>query len=134
MSNILTKIQGISQLYHVSGCTDAQLEDAQNILGIKFPKDFVDYVKEYGAISFYATEWTGLNVDGYINVVEATRIEREMNEHFPSDCFVIENIGIDGLISVVNEKGQVFSLQYDRKKLVCENLSEYLDMCIARKK
>lgn len=119
---------------YLSGYTDAQLVDAKNILGIKFPKDFVDYVKEYGAISFYATEWTGLNVDGYINVVEATRIEKEMNEYFSSDCFAIENIGIDGLISVVNEKGQVFSVQYDKKKLVCENLSEYLDMCIARKK
>ncbi len=56
-------------------------------LGITFPDEFIDYVKEYGAISFYGTEWMGLNVDGYINVVDATKQERDINDDFPSDCF-----------------------------------------------
>ena len=134
MSNIVTKIKGISNLYHASGCTTKQLKEAQKTLDLVFPEEFVDYVKEYGAISFYGTEWTGLNVDGYLNVVEVTQQERELNEGFPTDCFVIENQGIDGLIIIVNEKGKVFSLQYGKKEALCESLTDYLDICILRKK
>lgn len=134
MSRIVEKIKSISKMYHVTGCTTRQLMEAQSALGIEFPEEFIDYVKEFGAISFYGTEWTGLNVDGYINVVEVTKQEREMNSSFPNDCFVIENLGIDGLISIVNQKGQVFSLQYDKKELICESLIDYLDICISRQR
>ncbi|MFT8310760.1 MAG: SMI1/KNR4 family protein [Sporolactobacillus sp.] len=134
MSGIVEKIKGISKLYHATGCTTKQIKEAQNALGIDFPEEFIDYVKEYGAISFYGTEWTGLNVGGYLNVVEVTKQERDMNSSFPSDCFVIENQGIDGLITIMNEKGWVFTLQYDKKEPLCDSLVEYLDICIARKK
>lgn len=132
--NIVDKINGIEKLYHVTGCTISQLKDAQNALDLDFPEEYVDYVKEYGAISFYGTEWTGLNVDAYLNVVEVTKQERELNASFPRDCFVIENQGIDGILTIMNENGQIFTLQYENKRLLCDSLSEYLDMCIARKK
>lgn len=133
MSNIVDKIYGIEKLYHVKGCSTSQLEDAQRILGLEFPEEFVDYAKEFGAISFYGTEWTGLNVEGYLNVVEVTKQERERNKLFPLDCFVIENQGIDGIITIVDTKGYVFSAQYDNIVPLCDSLSDYLDICIARK-
>lgn len=126
---IIDEIKNIPNLYHVKGCTTSQIKEAQKELGIIFPEEFIDYVKEYGAISFYGTEWMGLNVEGYLNVVEATRQEREMNDHFPKDCFVIENQGIDGLVAVVDEKGLVYNLQYDKKEFICNSLSDYLRMC-----
>lgn len=134
MSTIIEKIKGIPNLYHMTGCTTSQIEEAQNTLGMEFPEDFIDYVKEYGAISFYGTELTGLNVDGYLNVVEVTKQERNINTDFPSDCFVIENQGIDGILTVMSEKGQIFTVQYDKKDFLCDSLSEYLDICISRKK
>lgn len=134
MSTIVDKIKEIPNLYHVEGCTTKQIQEAQNALGLEFPADFIDYLKEYGAISFYGTEWTGLNVEGYLNVVEVTKRERQLNPNFPSDCIVIENQGIDGVLTVMNEKGQVFTLQYDKKDFLCDSLSAYLDICIARKR
>ena len=134
MSNIITKIKGTPNLYHATGCTTRQLKEAQNELGIEFPEEYIDYVKEYGAISFYGTEWTGLNVDGYLNVVEATKQERELNSTIPVDCFVVENQGIEGIIIISDGKGLIYSLQYGNKKLLCESLLEYLEICIARKK
>lgn len=134
MSKIIDRIKEIPKLYHATGCTTSQLKEAQNELGLEFPEEFIDYVKEYGAISFYRTEWTGLNVDGYLNVVEVTKQERELNSTFPSDCFVIENQGIDGIISVVNKNGQVFTIQYEKKELLCDSLLDYLEVCIARKR
>ena len=104
MDNIVDKIKTISKLYHASGCSADQIDDAQKLLNLTFPEDYVNYVKEYGAISFYRTEWSGLNVTGYLNVVENTIQERKLNPDFPDDCFVIENLGIDGKIVVEDVK------------------------------
>lgn len=130
--SIVEKIKKIPNLYHAQGCTTSQIMNAQKELNLIFPEEFIDYVREYGAISFYGTEWMGLNVDGYLNVVDETKQERKLNDSFPSDCFVIENLGIDGLITIVDGKGIVYSLQYSRKEKICNSLSEYLQLCINR--
>lgn len=132
MSSIIEKIKTIKKLYHAKGCTFKQIKEAQSELGITFPEDYMDIVKEYGAISFYGTEWTGLNVDDYLNVVSVTKQEREMNSSFPSDCFVLENQGIDGLIVICNEAGEVFSLQYSKIEKIHDSIDSYLDECIER--
>lgn len=133
MTTIIEKIKTIPNLYHTNGCTTRQIKEAQNDLNLEFSDEYIDYLKEYGAISFYATEWTGLNVGEYINVVDVTKQERSLNKNFPRNYFVIENQGIEGILIISNEKGQVFSLQYDKKEYICDSLSEYLDICMKRK-
>ena len=132
MKTIIEKINTIENLYHAKGCTYKQINDAQEELGITFPDDYIDILREYGAISFYGTEWTGLNVDDYLNVVSVTKKEREMNSSFPSDCFVLENQGIDGLIVICNEAGEVFNLQYSKIEKIHDSISGYLDECMQR--
>ena len=133
MESIIDKIGSIEHLYHLKGCTEEQIQKAQEKLNLKFPKEFLDYVKTYGAISFYATEWMGLNVPEVLDVVSATEKERDMNPDFPKDCFVLENRGIDGVITVADQDGKGYNVQYEQKKLLCGSLSEYLNLCIARK-
>lgn len=130
--SIVDEIKKIPNLYHAKGCITSQIKDAQKALGITFPDEFIDYVKEYGAISFYGTEWMGLNVDGYINVVDATKQERDINDDFPSDCFVLENQGIDGIITAADEKGNVYSISYDKKELIYTSIVDYLHSCVDR--
>ncbi|WP_411680080.1 SMI1/KNR4 family protein [Clostridium thailandense] len=134
MSKIIEKIKKIPNLNCLKGCSTSQIKDAQQELGLMFPDEYIDYVKEYGVICFFGTEWTGLNVEGYLNTVEATKQEKNVNSAFPEGFFVLEDMGIDSKMAVVNEKGNVFILQRDKIELLCESLSEYVDMCIARKK
>lgn len=132
--SIVEKIKNIPKLYHLKGCTDSQIEEAQKELNLKFPAEYVEYVKAYGAISFYGTEWTGLNVEGYLNVVETTKEEKDINKDFPNDCFVLENLGFENALTIVNTKGNIFTIQNGKSPvLVCNSLSEYLDICIKRK-
>ena len=77
--NIIDKIRSIPNLCHLSGCKTNQIKAAQKKLDLEFPDEYIEYVKEYGVISFYGTEWTGLNVEGYLNVVDATESERKIN-------------------------------------------------------
>lgn len=129
--NIIDKIRSIPNLCHLSGCKTNQIKAAQKKLDLEFPDEYIDYVKEYGAISFYGTEWTGLNVEGYLNVVDATESERKIDKDFPVDCFVLENQAIDGLLILVDSKGNVYSYQSGKKTmLICKSMIEYLDICV----
>lgn len=132
MNDLIEKINSIPNLYHLKGCTDEQIDEAEKMLGIIFPAEYVAYVKNFGAISFYGTEWTGLNVAKPLNVVEATLTERARNASFPKDCFVLENQAIDGIITVADQSGKVYLQQFERKEKLCDSLHDYLDICIRR--
>ena len=129
--NIIDKIKTIPDLCHLSGCNMLQIKTAQKTLGLVFPAEYVDYVKHYGAISFHGTEWTGLNVEGYLNVVNATTAERKLCKDFPKDCFVLENQAIDGWLTIVKTNGKVYSYQGGNPpKFISRTIGEYLEKCI----
>ena len=133
--NIVEKIKAIPNLCHLKGCSTNQIKLAQRELDLEFPDEFIDYVKEFGAISFFGTEWTGLNVDGYLNVVDATKNERKLGKDFPKGYFVLENQAIDGILILVDNTGAVYSYQSGNKPmLICESMSEYLDICLNGKR
>jgi hypothetical protein len=130
--NIIEKIKKIDDLNIISnnGASEEQILRAEKRLELKFPEEYKNYVKEFGAISFLGNEWTGLNIDGYLNVVNMTEEERALNEFFPKKYFVIENIGVDRMLIISNEKGEIYTIQYDKIKFLCDSLSEYLDICL----
>ncbi len=134
MSTILDKIADIQPLYTGHPCTLEQLEDAQRKLGITFPNSYANLLKKYGTISFYATEWNGLNTDSYLNVVFCTLEERKRYPAFPNNMFVLENIGIDGILTLCDEKGIIYSWQDGSCYKLSDSLSSYLDICIERNK
>ena len=130
MTSIVDKIKQIEGLSAIEGCSLKQLREAQKELEITFPDEYVDYVRNFGCIDFGSTEWTGLNIEGRLNTVFATKKEQSVNDDFPAGFFVLENLGIDAKLIIVNEAGKVYLLQYEKKKLICNSISEYLDMCI----
>ena len=130
--NIIEKIKKIEDLdiNQKGGASDEQIERAEKRLNLKFSKEYIEYVKKFGAIGFFETEWSGLNIDGYLNVVNMTEDERALNEFFPKKYFVVENIGVDRMLIISNEEGKIYSIQYDKIKFLCDSLSEYLDICL----
>ncbi len=132
MADIVTMMKGIPDLFGMQGCTDEQIAEAEKELEMKFPQEYIDYVKEYGCMDFGSTEWTGLNVEGRLNTVTATRQERSVNPDFPKGYFVLEDTGIDARKIVVDEKGKVFVLQYEKMTALCDSILEYLSSCIEK--
>lgn len=130
--NIVEKIKKIEDLdiNQKGGASDEQIERAEKRLNLKFSKEYIEYVKEFGVIGFFETEWSGLNIDGHLNVVNMTEDERALNEFFPKKYFVIENIGVDRMLIISNEKGEIYTIQCDKIKFLCNSLSEYLDICL----
>ena len=132
--NIVEKIKKMKDLdiNPKGGVSKEQIERAEKRLNLKFSEEYKEYLKEFGMISFYGTEWSGLNIDGYFNVVNMTEDEKALNKYFPEKYFAIENLAVDGVIFVSNEEGKIYSIQYDKKELICNSLSEYLDICLKR--
>lgn len=130
-NDLIAKIRAAApDVEHTGGCSKQQVYEAQRELGITFPKEYVDYVMTFGTITFHGVEWTGLNIDGHCNTVYATKQEKSVNPNFPEKHFVLENVGIESVVTIVNESGQVFTLQRDRITPICNSLSEYFDNCL----
>jgi hypothetical protein len=129
MSRLLTAIESINNLLHSKGCTMDEIKTAEDKLGVLFPVEYKEYLSKYGAISFQGTEWTGLNVDNYINVVSITEREQKNNDSFPRDCIVLENMGDDGLLILINTDGVVYSWYNNKATRLCDSLFEYLEEC-----
>lgn len=134
MANIIEKMKSIEDLSGIKGCSDSQVKEAEKELGMTLPDEYVDYVREYGCIDFGATEWTGLNIEGRLNTVEATKKEKSVNSAFPEKYFVLEDLNIDARKIIVDESGRVFALQYDKVEPLCDSITAYLDMCIEKNK
>ena len=130
--NIVEKIKKIKDLEITSNgrASEEEIIRAEKRLNLKFSKEYKEYVKEFGAISFFGNEWSGLNIDGYFNVVNMTEDERALNESFPEKYFIVENIGVDSIFIISNEDGKIYSIQYDKIEFLCNSLSEYLDICL----
>ena len=100
--NIVEKIKKMKDLdiNPKGGASKEQIERAEKRLNLKFSEEYKEYLKEFGAISFFGNEWSGLNIDGYFNVVNMTEDEKALNESFPKKHFVIENIGVDSIFII----------------------------------
>lgn len=131
MSDIVEKIKQLPDLKAGRGCSFKQLREAQEELDAVLPDEYIDYVRTFGHISFAASEWTGLNISGRLNTVNATKKEKSVNPDFPRGFFVLEDLGIDAKLIIVNEQGEVYLLQYEKKKYLCKTIAEYLDICTA---
>ena len=132
--NIVEKIKKMKDLdiNPKGGASKEQIERAEKRLNLKFSEEYKEYLKEFGAISFFGNEWSGLNIDGYFNVVNMTEDEKALNESFPKKHFVIENIGVDSIFIISYVDGKIYSIQYDKIEFLCNSLSEYLDICLKR--
>lgn len=128
MSKLVDLLSAIPDALHVKGCTDSQIEKAQADLNMVFPEEYQDFLRNFGAMRFDGHEWFGLNVSGYLNVVEATQQEKGVNPAFPAKTFVLEDLGIDAKLIVVDEAGIVYLLQRTQKNKIAEKISDYLLM------
>lgn len=126
LSNIFKRIEGTHKLYNTKGASEKAIGKAESKLGIIFPDEYKDYLSRYGAVSFGSTELTGLNIDGYANVIDVTLNEINRNSNFPKDCFVLESLGVEGLLILMNTNGEVWEWKDGTCKRKYTSMEEYL--------
>ncbi|MDD2468306.1 MAG: SMI1/KNR4 family protein [Desulfobulbus sp.] len=131
MHSIIKVIEEKFNLYKTKGASGELIEEAERQLNLKFADDYKEYLSLFGEISFGSTELTGLNVDSYANVVSVTLKEIQRNKAFPKGSIVLENTGIEGLLILQKEDGEVYEWIDGEKKNAFPNLKAYLESRIS---
>ena len=109
-----------------NGVSEEEIQRAEEKLGMTFPKTYRDIVKEFGSVEIEAEEIFGLGVEGYLNVVETTLKEREMAEGKLDGYLVLQNIGMEGILIVVDEQDRVFEYQLGEFRNLLSSTAEYI--------
>ena len=126
MKMTIEELKAKTKLFQVGTVSQEEINNAENQLNLHFTEEYKNYLSNYGAISFGAHEITGLGVSGYLNVVTATEKERNLGGDFPKDCILLENNGIDGILTIMDEKGFVYSFNGKEKKQIAVSFSNFL--------
>lgn len=124
MSKLLENVK--SKVFHLKGADAREVIDAEKRLGLRFSSEFRNYLMDYGTASFGSHEFMGLGGDAYLDVVEETLRERRNTQGFPGDCYVVENLGIDGILILQNEEGQVYEFSSAGTKKIFSSIEEYI--------
>ncbi len=126
MSNIFDEINKKQKMFKTKPASEDAIKEAENKLGRAFSDEYKKYLLQFGAISFSNTEITGLNIEKYANVVDVTLKEIELNEDFPKDCIVLENIGVEGVLILINSKNHIFEWKNKSAIKIHDSMEEYL--------
>ncbi|MGE7673450.1 SMI1/KNR4 family protein [Lysinibacillus sp. NPDC094403] len=92
----------------VGAIDDDIIVQAEKELDMVFPNSYRKIVKQYGVISAGTDEIFGLGVSGYLNVIETTKEERILANGDLDKYVVIQNLGVEGILIVVDENDNVF--------------------------
>ena len=109
------------------GASEEQIEKAEEALKVSFADDYKEYLRMYGAIMINGHELTGISKAEHMDVVSVTQEGRKYD--LPEDTekmYVIEDLGIDGILIWQDSEGKIYEIQNGRKKKIGESLEEYL--------
>ena len=116
----------------IGTCTNEVIQDAEKRLDISFPEEYKDFLRYFKAGSFMGMELMGVDTMAYLDTVSNTISERENNDRFPKDCFVLENLGIEGMLTIVDEAGKVYSYCNGKTEKLADSLVGYLNGVIEK--
>ena len=127
MPNIIKTIQALPQLLPLKPASVAEISDAEKQLGLQFSEEYKEYLGAFGAILADGIAITGIARSEDRSVVMVTKQEREFNPDIPDNLYVVENIGIDGILIWQDENGKIFSTSPNvPPEEIASSLSAYL--------
>ena len=111
----------------LKGVSEEDITEAENTLDLKFSDEYRAVLKEYGTVLVSDHEIVGLGSSKRLDVVYNTLTERTISKDFPSDQYVIEETGMDGIVITQDSKGNIYQfLRNAPLQRIAGSLSEYL--------
>ena len=109
MSLIAEKLTKMKAFKSRTAATNKQITGAEIELGLKFAKEYKEYLVEFGCASVFGHEFTGICNSTRLNVVNVTTEQKSRNTNVPFDWYVIEETNIDDIIIWQDSKGNVYA-------------------------
>ena len=95
--------------FNYASVTDDMISDAEEILGVKLPNQYVDYIKMFGHGGIAGVEILGVGLSGKMIFVESTAEYRA--DELPGNLVVIENVD-EWLMCLDCDTGKVVSWDF----------------------
>ena len=95
--------------FNYASVTDDMISDAEEILGVKLPNQYVDYIKMFGHGGIAGGEILGVGLTGKMIFVESTLEYRA--DDLPGNLVVIENVD-EWLMCLDCDTGKVVSWDF----------------------
>ena len=125
--NIVNVINNLEDMDHLLPACNEDVATAEKELGLTFAREYKEYVMEFGVVSANGKELTGITAFPRLNVVEVTKKEREYNENIPSNMYVVESTGLEGIVILQDESGAVYSSAPNQEpRKIYDSLADYL--------
>lgn len=127
MDKLISRIEQLQGLRFTGGVSSEDISDAETLLDLTFAEDYKLYLSKFGQIEAEGIELSGLSNKRLTSVVVLTQDERKMLS-IPPKHYVIENVGIDGLIYSQDATGAVYQLLPNRPIVkVANSLLQYIE-------
>lgn len=127
MDKLISRIEQLQGLRFTGGVSSKDISDAETLLNLTFAEDYKLYLSRFGQIEAEGIELSGLSNKRLTSVVVLTQDERKMLS-IPPKHYVIENVGIDGLIYSQDATGAVYQLLPNRPIVkVADSLLQYIE-------
>lgn len=128
MSKIIDVISGLKNLLPLKPATTEMIEDIEIELALPLAEEYKEYLLKYGAIIADNVELTGVAKSKNRDVVQVTQREWTANSKIKHNLYVVENIGIEGIIIWQDGSGKIFeSRPNNAAKQIANSLAEYLE-------
>lgn len=125
--DIIELINSKDNLIALSPLSMNEIKESEKILELKFNEEYKKYVSTFGAVVYDGHEITGVCKVTRLNVINTTKDERKYNKFVPKDWYVIESLGIDGIVIWQNEIGEIYqTIPNGSIKKIYDSLYEYI--------
>lgn len=126
MSDIIKVIKGLKNMRCTGGASQTDIDNTEIRLGFRLAEEYKEYLAEFGAVSAYNTELTGISEAKYLNVVAVTEELRRYND-VPKGYYAVEDTSVDGIVIWQNTEGEIFETSPGSKpRKIAGSLAEYL--------
>lgn len=127
MSNIIETINSIENLLALKPASEKDVENIEIELALPLAEEYKEYLLEFGAIMADDIELTGFAKSKNRDVVQVTKREWAANNRIKHNLYVVESLGIEGIIIWQDSSGKVYESRPNHGATkIADSLTEYL--------
>lgn len=128
MSRIIETIKKLPELLTLKPVDIEEIENIEIELALRLAEEYKEYLQTFGAVMADNVELTGATKSQNRNVVSVTQREWKANPLIPHTMYVVENVGIDGIIIWQDTSGNIYqSMPNCQAEKIAGSLADYLE-------
>lgn len=128
MSRIIEVIEKLPDLIILKPVGTKAIENIEIELALRFAEEYKEYLQKFGAVMADNVELTGAAKSKSRNVVSVTKREWGANPLIQHTMYVVENVGIDGIIIWQDVSGSIYQSKPNHPAdKIADSLADYLE-------